>query len=367
MTQDSNIRNLIRKILFEEHFIMINMLSENVQLAEKIYFNTKKLSKQDKEIILKITGGNNYTYIISAIYYILSKHQYPYAEQKEKKIKDLMLLYNDIQEYNKNVFPIKDFDIIKFEDDSNNMFTLIANLQNRRQLIREMKKLPSIAIRNLKTDIRIERDYKELNSYLQDLQYFISHYSLLSNRDEKIQNKILQKMFKGNTTLSQLMRFVDDKQNFIGGVSFTKNTIKKLAQTEDIEIIYEKGPVMIIRVDSPEGIRAIGCNSLWCFTYGSGFDNAYQQWNNYSYNDIVYVLVDFRENSDSENFMHVLITPITDEDDNLIDYTEDNNNENEVPLYNMSNEQVYNLYGVLSHLFGSGYENVIKNYLNFGY
>ena len=82
-------------------------------------------------------------------------------------------------------------------------------------------------------------------------------------------------MFKGNTTLEQLMRFVDEKTNFIGGVDFTKEDVKKLSESEDFEIIYEQGNVMIVRVDSPDGIKAIGCNSLWCFTYGSGFDSAY--------------------------------------------------------------------------------------------
>ena len=120
---------------------------------------------------------------------------------------------------------------------------------------------------------------------------------------------------------------------------------------------------MIVRVDSPNGIKAIGCNSLWCFTYGSGFDSAYRDWNNYSYNDTVYVLIDFREKSDSEDFMHVLIKPLTDENNKLIEYDEDN--EDEHPIYNMSNENYRNPYSILNHLFGNNYKKIINNYLNF--
>jgi hypothetical protein len=170
-------------------------------------------------------------------------------------------------------------------------------------------------------------------------------------------------MFKSNITLKELMRFVDDKSNFIGGVEFTKKDVKKLSYEEDFEIIYEQGNIMIVRVDSPNGIKAIGCNSLWCFTYGSGFDAAYRQWNNYSYNDTVYVIIDFSKESDSEDFMYVLIKPLTDGDGNLISYDEDN--EDEHPLYNMSNENYSNPYYILEGLFGEEYENIIHNYLNF--
>ena len=193
----------------------------------------------------------------------------------------------------------------------------------------------------------------------------MANYSLLSNRDKNTQIKVLRKMFKGNTTLDELMRFVDDKLNFIGGVEFTRDDIKELSEVEDFEIIYEKGDIMIVRVDSPDGIKAIGCNSLWCFTYGSGFDNAYIQWNNFSHNDMVYVLIDFREKSDSEEFMYVLIKPLVDEDGNLIEYDEDN--EDEHPIYNMSNENFSNPYSILKHLFGRGFKGIIKNYLNFEY
>lgn len=342
----------INEYLNEQH-----ILSENIQLGDKIYFKTGKLSDQDKETILNITKGNNYTKLIADFLYNLKKT----SINSNEAYKSLKELYNDIITYNKNVYPIIGYDVYN----PSNINEIIYGLQKRRKIINEIKKLPSIATRNLKYDIRKERTSGELSKYLSDLEYFMSHYSLLSNRDKDIQIKILRKMFKGNTTLKDLMRFVDDKENFIGGVEFTKDTIKKLSEHEDFEIIYERGDIMIVRVDSPDGIKTIGCNSLWCFTYGSGFDSAYRQWYNYSYNDIVYVLIDFREKSDSENFMYVLIKPLTDEDDNLIVY--DGDNEYEQPIFNMSNENYSNPYDILFYLFGKNYKNIIDEYLNFNY
>ena len=273
-------------------------------------------------------------------------------------MKTLKPLYGDVLNYNKNVYPIIGYNVYNLS----NIYEIINGLEKRRKIIEEIKKLPSIATRNLKDDIRKERTSKELYVYLNDLEYFMTHYYLLSNRDKDTQIKILRKMFKGNTTLKQLMRFVDEKSNFIGGVDFTKEDVKKLSKSEDFEIIYEQGNVMIVRVDSPDGIKAIGCNSLWCFTYGTGFDSAYRQWNNYSYRDIVYVLIDFREKSDSENFMHVLIKPLTDENNNFIEYHEEDE-----PIYNMSNENFRNSYSILKHLFGKNYKKIIADYLNFNY
>lgn len=332
-------------------------LNENIQLADKIYFNTGKLTDEDRELILNITKGNNYTKIISDIYFYKKEHSY----NTELLIKDIKLYYNDIINYNKNTYPIIGYDVYN----SKNISEIINAFISRCKIINEIKKLPSFAVRNLKDDIRKERTSRELVSYFNDLEYFMSHYSYLSNRDEETQNKILRKMFKSNTTLDQLMRFVDDKQNFIGGVEFTKDDVKSLSQSEDFEITYDQGNVMIVRVDSPDGIKAIGCNSLWCFTYGSGFDSAYRQWNNYSYNDMVYVLINFNEKSDSEDFMYVLIKPLTDDDGDLIEYSEDN--EDEHPLYNMSNENFTNPYYILEDLFGSNYNKIIEDYLNFEY
>lgn len=349
-----SLRKIIRSVI-NENFGLSYSLYENVQLADKLYFNVGKLSQEDKDIILGITGGDNYTKIITDFYYYLENNSL-----KGLDLNKLKVLYNELKNYNKNIFPIEGFDIYKTDD----VYGVLSALESRKKIIDNFKNLPSIASRNMKSDIRAVRKPSELSRYLSDFEYFMSHYSLLGNRDEKMQAKILQKMFKADTTLQDLMRFADDKESLLGGFEFTKDAVKKMSEEEDFEVIYEQGNIMIVRVDSPEGIKAIGCNSLWCFTYGSGFDTAYRQWNNYSHNDTVYVLIDFRVSTDSSEFMHVLIKPLLDEEGELIEYDED---EDEYPLFNMANENYFDPYSVLGQLFGKNYEKVVKNYLNFEY
>lgn len=350
-------KNVAENIINEE--INKFVIEENIQLADKVYFKTNKLSKEDRDIILKITGGNNYTKLIADLYYYDLKNQISFNIDELKR--KMHLLYNEIKNYNKNVFPIIGYDVYK----PSKVDDLYHGLEIRKDIINEIKKLPSFAIRNLKNDIRKERTLDQIFNYFNNLEIFMIYYSLLLNRDKEIQKKILQKMFKGgNTTLEDLMKFVDDKENFIGGVEFTKDDVKKISEEEDFEIIYEQGGVMIVRVDSPDGIKAIGCNSLWCFTYGEGFDNAYKQWNDYSYNDIVYVLIDFNLPSDSGDFMFVLIKPLTDGNNKLIDYNEEDY-EPDIPMYNMLGDNFDNPYFILKKLFGENYKNIIYKHLNF--
>jgi len=62
-------------------------------------------------------------------------------------------------------------------------------------------------------------------------------------------------------------------------------------------------------------------------------------WSNYSYNDIVYVIIDFKEKSDSDSFMHVLIKPLINDNGKLIKYS--NEDVDDYPIFNMSNENYY--------------------------
>lgn len=342
------IREFIREVI-ERHLT----LKENLQLADKMYFNTNKLTPKDKEVILGITGGDAYTKIISDIYYAVKTIKYllGYGEL-DKKTEKIKKLYEQIKEYNKNVFPVEGFDL----NNPSDVPDLITSLEYRAKILDELKKLPSVAIRNLKSDIRQARDSEGFGAYHNDINYFNSLYSLLSNRDEKLRKNIENKMFKAGSTLDDWTQFAEEKGNLLGGHKFDKKQIKKIVdQSGELDIVYDHGNTMIIEVSGPSGIKEVGCNSLWCFSYNTGsFDAMWRQWNEYSTNDIAYVIVDFSLSSDDAQFMHVLVKPLEKE------YSDD---EDELPLFNMQNEMDYNPIGTINGLIGI---DLARKVMNFG-
>jgi hypothetical protein len=353
--------------------LILNLLRENLQQAEKLYFKNGKLSEKAKQLILLITNSDAYTKLVTDMYYAMlmegHKHgqwalktiddSHVETEKTEsdildnKSLKELQVFHQDLVTYNKNVFPISGFNINGVE----NIYYFMSALKQRRLILKMFNELPSIASRNMKDDIRKERTYPELQEYRSDMENFMAYYSQLSNRDDAAKKKIEGKIFKNGVTLEELLRFVEDKENMVGGTKFTRNKIKQIVKEDgyDLNIIYDKNNKMIVEVSGPEGIKKIGCNSLWCFTYGSGFDSAYRNWGNYSTNDLVYVLIDFNESPDSKYFMYVLIKPLKDEyDEEEFEYP--------TTLFDMSNDAVYDPVDVISTFLDF---NTAKKLMNF--
>jgi hypothetical protein len=331
------------KILINESQL-IN-LSENVQLADKVYFNTGKLTPEDKHFIMNITRGDQTTKLISDIYFHY-KDNWGFYNVK----KNLYYIHRCILNYNKNVFPIKGFNI--YNPSGESLYNIISDRQKN---IDNLKNLPSIAIRNLRSDIRKERDVSEMNRYDDLFRYFLTNISYLDNRDEKTKNKILQKMYKSNVTMEDLARFTDEKENLIGGGDFDRKKIEEIIEQSDGDIIpiYDKNNVLVLEVLTADAIKLIGCNSLWCFTYGI---NNYQTWNNYSQYGFVYVIVNLNEEPNSQEFMWTLIKP-------LKEYYDDED-DGDSPLFNMGNDNYYNPYDVLNQIIGD--DDLIHSIFNFG-
>jgi len=341
--------------------IFFEVLNESIQLADKLYFKTNKLSDKDREILMSITNGDNYSKFISDVLLLFKDERY-YGNKTVKTIKEI---YDQIKSYNKNVFPIFGLENINKID---NISQIVYGLKSREKLKKELKKLPSIGIRNLKYEIRKPRTPEELYIYDNQLSYFTGQLSYLDNKNEDGKKKIYQKLFKNNMTLDQLSDFLDDKENLISGDDVTKESIMKVVKENDydLSIVYDNKNYMIIKVESPEGIKSIGCNSLWCFTYGSGFDNAYRQWGEYSTNDIVYVIVNFNIEWDDPEFMNVVIKPIDfhnfdqyeidfhnfDQYEINFDGDDKNDDDDDDDIFNLTNDQQNDSIGFIKNTIG---------------
>lgn len=334
-----------------------HLLRENLQLADKFYFKDGKLSPRVREIILHLTNGDPYTKIMTDIYYtmLMNGHRTgdwalkaidPEHQETEKPQNDVMgtpdlqklrPIYNQLKEYNKNVFPIKGFNINGVEDINDFIWAL-----KQRQLILDVfKTLPSIASRNMKSDIRLERDGSEMNHYRDELVSVHAYLSALTNRDEETQRKILGKIFKKDTSLENVYDFVIDKQNLIGGVDMTRKQIGQILKKDreeygELKVKLNRNDIMIIEVTGPNGIKEIGCNSLWCFTYNSRHGGLnWQDWQNNSTNGYCYIIINFSEPSDSPDFMYVLTKPLDAYDDTEDDYSNGGH-----MLFDMSNDEM---------------------------
>jgi len=330
------------------------LLKENLQLADKVYFKSGELSPKVREIILRVTNGDPYTKIMTDIYHTMlmnnhrtynftSKHIDPEYQETEKPENDVMNiedlrklrpLYNQLKEYDKNVFPIKGFNINGVQDTNE----LIRGLTQREKIINIFNEWPSIAKRNMKADIRKERDSSEMNHYRDMLENADAYLSQLNNRNEEARRSILAKIFTNNTTLDNVMDFLYNKESLLGGVDMTRKQVGQILKYDkenfdELKVKYNKGDIMIIEVSGPEGIKLIGCNSLWCFTYNrKGGNTNWGDWYDNSTNGYCYIIIDFSQPSDSEDFMHVLTKPL------MYDYSDYGGDAGR--LYNMANRDM---------------------------
>lgn len=124
--------------------------------------------------------------------------------------------------------------------------------------------------------------------------------------------------------------------------------------------MYDNNSILIVRIESPEAIKDIGCNSLWCFTYGNEYENSLRNWYNYSTNGIVYVIFNFRMKYDDPYFMCVLVRPLvypkqTNKNQLRIPFDDEDVNDedvNEYKFFTQDNDEVYNPIHYLDSIIG---------------
>ena len=278
-----------------------SLIIENFQLAQKLYINTNKLNQKDIEVLNKLTGGD-YTFKIVADLYL--EHPDPNAKWHIKELESAVI---QLHNYNKNIFPIKNFSF-----NSSDVTVTCQLFRDREDILKIINQWPSIAKRNLKKDISVPRNTKEFYKLKDIVEYIDLHLKYLNNRNDEIKQQIYKKIFSSNhPTFYDVKNFVEDKINLMHGSVYTKEELQKLVEknSDSLKIVYNKNNIVIVDVTSQSGIKIIGCNSLWCFTYGDEYGLAGEQWEKYSYNNHVYAIINFSLSQDDPEFIHIITKP----------------------------------------------------------
>jgi hypothetical protein len=277
------------------------LIIENFQIAQKLYINTNKLDQVAVNFLKKLSNSD-YTFKTLADLYI--EDQQSHIKWSDNEWKNAVV---QLKNYNKNIFPIEGFSY-----DSANVIVTRRLLKNREEIIKILNKWPSIAKRNLKFDISIPRNENKFQRLKDVILYIDSHLNLLDNRTPETKAAIYKKIFSSNhTTFDAVANFVEDKINLLHGSAYTKQELQKLVEknSDSLKIVYDKNNIVIVDVTSQSGIKIIGCNSIWCFTYGDEYGLAGEQWDRFSYNSHVYAIINFSESQNDPQFIHIVTKP----------------------------------------------------------
>ncbi len=297
------------------------LISENVQLATRLYGSA--LEESDIEWLNRVTDGRkDYTY--KTLVELMLEEKQGYGKWNLNQWKDA---YTQLLNYHRNIFPIDGFSF-----DSPKPTVSKRILSDRAEVIKIISKWPKIAKRNLRADIaEPRRSFDRLRDRVQ----LINHYlTFLFNKPEQQQATIFKKVFSSDhPTFDEVLDYVEEKHNLLsGGEAFNKDGLYKIVEDHkyDLRIVYDKGNIVVVDVTGQPGVKAIGCNSLWCFSYGSEYGKAGEQFDSYSHNGHVYAVVNFEEPQDSPDFIHIVIKPF-----------ENQTHHDDPGIFNMANEEGY--------------------------
>lgn len=283
-------------------------ISEHKQQMEKEYVKTNLFTPEDVENVLNITNGDAHTYKIARIYDLFQDITSKYNKRKSAESfkntyaeKHLKELYDELKNYNKNVFPIENFESLHPLD-------LFTSLRNRKEVIDFLNTIPSQYLRNLKPDIRRERNSEyEMQYNLPNTIKSIKNLLKLVDRmsDEK-KEKLMNKVFSSkNDTFEKVEHQLNNIQiNYLShneGIEELRNKIEY--EEDEAEKLYDDGSVVVVDVKSSDAMKNLGCGSQWCFATEYGTEH----WGNYADNSHVQIVYNFSEDSDSYTRMVVVL------------------------------------------------------------
>lgn len=277
----------MKLLITERQFNVIanTFLKETIQQADKYYFNNGLLDDNSRNTIIGITNGDNWTKIVTDLYYA----NFLKGVKSEANKNEIKIFHDLLKKYDKNVFPIKE---LNENINSKNVIQVFISFLIRSKIVNIVQDLPSIAKRNVKDEIKKERDLNDLDYLKYKFEKFHSSYKSIINtwkNSPEWVDSMNRQLFKSKHTMEDWFKYVNDLEERVKG-DYGKHYIKEIIKSRnDLELLFDNDDRLLIKVTSQEGIAKIGCNALWCFVKSE------HDWLSYSYDGMVYVIADLTE------------------------------------------------------------------------
>lgn len=279
-----------------------NILRENLQQADKIYFNTGKLPKEARQPILSITNGDVYTKLIADLVFHFSR----FGSDLTSGYKLGQKLYKQIKEYDKNLLPLP-YNILDFnaEDSGKHIMNLMEYLEYRERAIFYLRQLPSTLVRNLKPELRKpvthQYDFQQLAEKLKELWGLVKHIPETEKGE-----KALKKIAASNNSIDDMIELANHFAYAFNSLSdeTTEEEVLETAEEFDLKVLQNSNDIIMLKVDKHEAMKALGCTSTWCFS----LPNSDEFWDDYaSATGYVIVIFDFKQDFDDSTFLMVYL------------------------------------------------------------
>ena len=170
-------------------------------------------------------------------------------------------------------------------------------------MINNFRKLPSIAIRNLKHITKTVGNQPYVFKIIDDkIREMVGCVETIPNTEKgKI---VLNKIFNSKNDFERTLEIAKHYRNaFTVTSDEDRETLLEVLPILNVNLIQDSNDVMVIKVNDQESMRRIGCTSAWCFAlpHSDGY------WEDYTPNGYVYVIFDFKIESEDAKFLMVYL------------------------------------------------------------
>lgn len=284
-----------------------NDLDETAGELDKYYVRPGIYDEDDRDVIMSITNGDNFTKLIADMYYYLTnRYNKEMVEPTRLSERDRQILVNThelLKGYDKNVFPIHD---LYAREHNAHPLEKVNDLSLRKNIINVIKSFPSIYLRNLRGDIRIERNHYEFEKLFQNIQEIDKSLKLIKRLNPQHQEKIMKKVFSSaNDSFEGISnRLKNTTIPYLSQEEGPEGIIEKINDVGDeAEILYNKNNILVVKINTGEAMGYIGCSSQWCFA-----SNPQGYWDDYTSADgFATIVFNFNEEPSEPTAMVVVL------------------------------------------------------------